>query len=81
MDREEIKKQVIDLIEPFVKDKAALENAGDNTSLADDLQFNSLRLIDLTLNLEDQFGIAVSDDDLERINTLGDVIKLVQSHL
>lgn len=81
MDRNEISKQIIDSIEPFVKDKAALKNAGDNTSLADDLQFNSLRLIDVTLALEDKFDIVIGDDEIEQINTLGDIIKLVQSHI
>ena len=81
MDREEISRQIIDSIEPFVKDKAALEDAGDNTSLADDLQFNSLRLIDVTLALEDKFDITISDDEIERINTLGDIIEMVQNHV
>lgn len=81
MDRNEISRQVIASMEPFVKNKAALENAGDDTSLADDLQFNSLRLIDVTMALEDEFNITISDDDLEKISTIGDVVKLIESHL
>lgn len=81
MDRNEISKQIIASMEPFVKNKAALENAGDNTSLADDLQFNSLRLIDVTIALEDKFNITIGDDDIERINTIGDIVELVQNHI
>ena len=43
------------------------------TLLEDDLEADSLDLVDLVMSFEDEFQIEVPDEDLENIKTVGDI--------
>ena len=46
--------------------------------LRDDLGVNSLALIDVAVAAEDAFGVAIPDEDLEGLQTVGDVAAYVR---
>lgn len=45
-----------------------------DTLLEDDLGFDELDLADLCMSLEDVFDREISDEDLEKISTVGDLV-------
>ena len=47
--------------------------------LVNDLGINSLELADLVLLCEERFDITISDDDLHKFITVGDVVDFVSS--
>lgn len=46
----------------------------------DDLGISSMDLWELVLVMEDEFGIEVPDEDLEKIGTIQDAINFIQAH-
>ena len=53
-----------------------------DTSFIDDLGADSVDLIDLSMALEDDFGLPeIQEDDLTEIVTVGDLYKYIQEHL
>ena len=53
----------------------------DDTRLAADLAYDSLRLIELSIALERRFGMSdVDDSAVANVTTVGDVVALVASH-
>ena len=54
---------------------------GRNSHLVDDLELDSLAVVDMTLICEDDFDIEIFDDDLDHIYTVRDVVQLVKSRL
>jgi len=48
-------------------DKVTLE-----ASFKDDLEADSLDVVELVMELEDAFDMEISDEDAEKINTVGD---------
>lgn len=46
----------------------------------DDLGADSLDTVELVMALEEEFGIEISDEDAEKIQTVGDAIKYIESH-
>ena len=49
------------------------------TKIADDLGADSLDLVDLLMSVEDEFGIEIPDEDVENIQTIGDIVEYINS--
>ena len=53
----------------------------EGTRFAEDLEADSLDLYELVMELEDTYGIAVSEEDAARIKTVGDAVDHVVERL
>jgi acyl carrier protein len=77
----EVMTRVVTILTPYVKNGEALASVGPTTHILDDLKVNSARLVDVVLAFEDEFGIAIADDDVDAVNTVGDAVQLISSKL
>ena len=50
------------------------------SSLIDDLGADSLDIVELIMAFSDEFGVDISDEDAEKINTVGDVIDYLKEN-
>lgn len=50
------------------------------TSFKDDLGADSLDIFELVMALEEEFGVEIPSEDLENVNTVGDVISYLKAH-
>ena len=53
----------------------------NETSFKDDLNADSLDLVELIMSLEDEYEIEIDDEDAEKIKTVGDAIDFVKDVL
>jgi acyl carrier protein len=81
MSEAEVMTKVVTILTPYVKNNEALAAVGPTTHILDDLKVNSARLVDVVLAFEDEFGIAIADDDVDAVNTVGDAVQLISSKL
>ena len=58
-----------------------LEGLRRSSEFFTDLDADSLDMIELWMAIEEEFDIAVSDDDAERIKTVADAVEIVQARL
>ncbi|GIP14514.1 acyl carrier protein [Paenibacillus montaniterrae] len=49
-------------------------------SFKEDLNADSLDVVELIMELEDEFNLEISDEDAEKISTVGEVVNYIQSH-
>ncbi len=47
----------------------------ENSSFVDDLGTDSLDIVELIMALEEEFNLEIPDKDVEKMKTVGDVIK------
>ena len=51
-----------------------------NTSFVEDLNADSLDLVELIMSLEEEFGMEISDEDAERIQKVSDAVEYIEEH-
>ncbi len=71
---EEIKAIIVDVLN-CDEDKVVLE-----ASLSDDLDADSLDAVELGMAIEENLGVAISDEDLPNIKTVQDLVDYVEEH-
>lgn len=47
----------------------------------EDLEADSLDLVELIMAFEEKFGAEISDEDAQKINTVGEVVEYIEAHL
>lgn len=57
------------------------EDVVPEASFIEDLNADSLDLVELIMTLEEEFNIKISDEDAEKIQTVQDAIDYLQEHL
>ncbi len=51
------------------------------SSIVDDLGADSIDLIDLIMNLEEEYGISISDEEAVKLKTVGDIVDFINSQV
>lgn len=51
------------------------------SSFNDDLEADSLDIVELMMALEDEFKIEISDDEAGKISTIGDVVEYIKERV
>ena len=49
-----------------------------DTNLVDDLGADSLDVVELIMNIEDEFGISISDDDAASLYTVARIVEFIE---
>ncbi len=69
-------------IRPLIAEQLGVEEnkVTRNASFVDDLNADSLDLVEMVMSLEEEFKIEIPDEDVERIHTVGDAVDYIQEH-
>ena len=78
MDREEI----LGKIQEITADRLGVDESDvtPDASFREDLEADSLYLVELIMELEEQFGMEIPDEEAEKITTVEEAVDYVQEH-
>ncbi len=78
MDREEI----LSKIQEITADRLGVDETDvtPDASFREDLEADSLDLVELIMELEEQFGMEIPDEEAEKITTVEEAVDYVQDH-
>ncbi|TGB04839.1 acyl carrier protein [Halobacillus salinus] len=68
-----VKKIIVDRLD-VEESKVTME-----ASFKEDLEADSLDVVELVMELEDEFDMEISDEEAEKINTVGDAVNYISS--
>lgn len=51
-----------------------------DTKIKEDLNADSLDVVELMMDLEENFGIAISDEEATQMSTIGDIVKYIEAN-
>ena len=73
---------VLQRIRTHLIDELGIEDAAirEDSRFKEDLEADSLDLVELVMELEDGYGIRIAEDEAERIKTVGQAVDFVLSH-
>ena len=52
----------------------------DDKSFTDDLDVDSLSMVEVAMAAEEKFGVKIPDDDLPKLRTVGDAVNYIQTN-
>jgi len=55
-------------------------DVSDEKSFVDDLDVDSLSMVEVAMAAEEKFGVKIPDDELPKLKTVGDAVKYIESH-
>lgn len=56
-----------------------VEDLTEDISFVDDLNADSIELMEMIMNLEEEFGVEIDEEKIADIKTIGDVVEYIES--
>ena len=66
-----------DRVKAILKDHLDISDIAEDTNLETVFSNDSYERLMISLDLEDEFGVNISDSEMDRIKTAGDLVRLV----
>ena len=61
--------------------EVAADSISADTNIVDDLGADSLDVAELIMSVEDEFGLAIPDEDATELTTVGKIVEYIESNL
>ncbi|MFD2670147.1 acyl carrier protein [Marinicrinis sediminis] len=73
--------EVLDRVKKIIVDRLGVDESEVTmeASFKDDLGADSLDVVELVMELEDEFDMEISDEDAEKISTVGEVVNYISA--
>ncbi|ARV09773.1 acyl carrier protein [Winogradskyella sp. PC-19] len=81
MTKEELIAKLKGIVAPYVQDEEAFKNLSEDTDFVKDLKINSANLVDIILDIEDEFDIRLENEDMEKMLDVKSAMAIVNTKL
>lgn len=81
MTQEELITSLKKIVKPYIQDEEAFNNLTEDTDFINDLKINSANLVDVVLDVEDEFDIEIDNDSMEKMLSVKAAIEIIESKL
>jgi len=81
MDKNKIINKLKTIVKPYIKNQEAFDNLSESTDFIADLQINSANLIDVILDIEEQFDIVIDNQSMEKMIDVKSALEIIETKL
>ena len=73
---------VFDKLKEIIMDQLDVEEdeVTVDANIQEDLDADSLDMVDLVMSVEEEFDLKIEDEDVEKIKTVGDIVSFIEAH-
>ncbi len=73
---------VFDKVKELIADQLSVDEdkVVEDANIQDDLGADSLDIVDLIGVIEDEYGIEISDETVQNLKTVGDIVKYIEDN-
>ena len=69
------------IVKPYIQNQEAFDNLTENTDFINDLQINSANLVDVILDIEEEYSIIIDNQSMERMLDVKSAIEIIETKL
>jgi acyl carrier protein len=81
MNREETIEKLKSIVKPYIQNQEAFDNLSESTDFINDLQINSANLVDVILDIEEEYEIIIDNQSMERMNDVKSAMEIIETKL
>ncbi|WP_445748175.1 acyl carrier protein [Polaribacter sp.] len=81
MNKEELISKLKTIVKPYIQDEEAFTNLSENTDFIKDLKINSANLVDVILDVEDEFDIEIDNEAMEKMLSVKAAMEIIEAKL
>jgi len=81
MTTEQIYAKLLPIIKTYLPEDVSEEDIAPDKDLTGELNINSAHLVDVVLDVEDEFDIEFANADMENLRTINDAIEIIKQKL
>ena len=81
MQKEEIIKELKEIVKPYNQNQSAFDSLTENTDFINDLKINSANLVDVILDIEEKYNIVIDNDSMERMVNVKAAMEIIEAKL
>jgi len=79
--KQEIIEKLKGIVKPYIQNQEAFENLTESTDFIKDLQINSANLVDVILDIEEEFDIVIDNESMERMVDVKSAMEIIDTKL
>lgn len=81
MTKKELITSLQKIIKPYVQNQEAFKNLSEETDFINDLKINSANLVDVILDVEDEFDIEIDNESMEKMLSVKAAMEIIETKL
>ena len=81
MNKQETIEKLKSIVKPYIKNQEAFDTLTETTDFITDLQINSANLVDVILDIEEEFNIIIDNPSMERMLDIKSALEIIETKL
>lgn len=78
---EEMISKLKGIVKPYIQNQEAFDNLTAKTDFINDLKINSANLVDIVLDVEDEFDIEIDNDSMDKMMDVQSALDVINSKI
>jgi acyl carrier protein len=81
MDKKQTIEKLKNIVKPYIQNQEAFDSLTESTDFITDLKINSANLVDVILDIEEEFDIVIDNESMERMIDVKSALEIIETKL